>query len=69
MNKYLKEILSDNKGQLSSKRCVGVLASISLLISSYFYPSTEIFSMVLGLALGGLGLSSIDKHIDKDKPL
>lgn len=67
MNKYLKEILSDCKGRLSSKRVIGMLSSLSLIISSYIHPSEVIFGMVLTLALGGLGLSSLDKHIEKIK--
>lgn len=69
MTKYIIELFSDCKGRISSKRVVGIVAALSLLISSYIHPSTEIFTMVLTLALGGLGLTSAEKIFSKDNEI
>ena len=66
----LREILSDEKGRLSSKRIVGVICSIFLCITLYensfseehIAPSVPLVQVVGALAFGCLGLSSIDKY-------
>jgi len=66
----LREILSDEKGRLSSKRIVGVICAIFLCVTLYqnsfseehIAPSVPLVQVVGALAFGCLGLSSIDKY-------
>lgn len=66
---WCKSLLSDEKGQASSKRFVGIVCSISLCITMYhnsfsdekIAPSVPLVESVALLAFGCLGLSSIDK--------
>jgi len=69
MKKFIQQIFTDESGVYSSKRFVGILCSLSLIISlvidsltSYEFnaPSSLIDSIAL-LAFGSLGLTSIDK--------
>jgi hypothetical protein len=61
MISFIKGILSDANGIWSSKRTVGVLAGVALIIYMFVFPSEEANNSVLILSLSGLGLSSIDK--------
>ncbi len=65
----IKEILSDERGQLSSKRIVGVAAAFSIIIALLFSwnPSGDIVNAVTLLAIAGLGLTTIDKFSFKQK--
>lgn len=58
---FLRKILSDQDGTPSSKRVIGIIAGLALIVMAFIYPGNEIFYMVLILSLGGLGLASIDK--------
>jgi hypothetical protein len=66
---WCKSLLSDEKGQASSKRFVGIICAFSLCITMYhnsfsdqaIAPSTPLVESVALLAFGCLGLSSIDK--------
>lgn len=63
------QMLNDESGNPSSKRLVGVIASlslvVSLLIGSFTHletaPSDTLITSVAALAFGALGLSTADK--------
>ena len=61
MKSFIKGIFTDENGTYSSKRFVGVLSSLSIIFYMFMWPSINSNNSVLILALGGLGLSSIDK--------
>jgi hypothetical protein len=61
MKSFIKGIFCDENGLYSSKRFVGVLSSLSLIFYMFMWPSINSNNTVLILALGGLGLSSVDK--------
>lgn len=63
LRKLLIAILSDENGRISSKRIIGVLAGLSIIAYSWFHPSIESAANVLYLALGALGITSLDKYI------
>lgn len=62
-------LLKDEKGNISSKRFVGILCSLTLctiiFIDSYSHgenkPSDSLINVIALLAFGCLGLSSFDK--------
>ncbi len=71
-----KSLLADEKGAVSSKRFVGLLAAISLCVTMYhnsfseahIAPADSLVNAVALLAFGSLGLSSVDKFTGmKDK--
>jgi hypothetical protein len=65
----VNSLLADEKGAVSSKRFVGLLAAITLCITMYsnsfseahIAPSEALVNAVALLAFGSLGLSSVDK--------
>mgnify|MGYP006078910045 CR=1 FL=1 len=72
MNKiitWLKGLLMDETGSPSSKRFVGIVASLTLCITlfsnqftdEHIVPSTTLINAVAALAFGALGLASVDK--------
>ena len=66
----LSEIISDENNRLSSKRLVGLMASIFLCVTLYqnsfseehIAPSTPLVESVAALSFGCLGLASLDKY-------
>ena len=64
---WLQGLLKDEKGTPSSKRFVGIVASLSLCISLFINLFTEhpvdhvLIQAVAALAFGALSLSSVDK--------
>lgn len=70
---WLQGLLRDEKGTPSSKRFVGIVASLSLCISLFINLFTEhpvdhvLIQAVAALAFGALGLASVDKIWAKDK--
>ncbi|WP_296683424.1 hypothetical protein [Flavobacterium sp.] len=64
-----KSLLADEKGAVSSKRFVGLLAAITLCVTMYHNsfsdisvaPADSLVNAVALLAFGALGLSSVDK--------
>ena len=74
---FLKSMLSDESGVVSSKRVSGLLCTLSLcstLVLSTFTkfqtkPSDVLIESVTALAFGCLGLTSVEKiWTKKDKP-
>lgn len=69
MKEILKSMLSDEKGNWSSKRFVGILCALSLCVTLFISsfskrtitPPDKIVDCVTILAIGGLGLTTIDK--------
>jgi hypothetical protein len=65
----LKQMISDENGNVSSKRVVGIMCSIFLCVTLYensfseehIAPSVPLVETVGALAFGCLGLSSVDK--------
>jgi len=75
MKTFFTQIFQDEKGNYSSKRFVGILASISIcvaLVANTFShesikPTPELINAAAALAFGALGLASADKIFKKDK--
>jgi hypothetical protein len=76
MKKFLKwfeGLLSDEKGNPSSKRFVGIMAGLTLCVTMYvnsyshgdIKPSDSLVNAVAMLAFGCLGLASVDKIFGK----
>ena len=72
----VKSLMADEKGAVSSKRFVGLLAAVTLCITMYhnsfsstdIAPADSLVNAVAMLAFGALGLSSVDKFTNmKDK--
>lgn len=69
MKRFIVEIFTDESGQYSSKRFVGILCSLalvaSLIINAFvardFDKSSSLVNSVALLAFGSLGLTSVDK--------
>lgn len=65
----LKSLITDEKGAVSSKRFVGLIAALTLCITMYHNsfsgagvaPADSLVNAVALLAFGALGLSSVDK--------
>jgi hypothetical protein len=76
MKKFLKwfeGLFSDEKGNPSSKRFVGIMAGLTLCVTMYvnsyshgdIKPSDSLVNAVAMLAFGCLGLASVDKIFGK----
>jgi histidinol dehydrogenase len=73
--KWLEGLLKDEKGIPSSKRFVGITASLSLCVTlfvnqftpEHIAPSPILVQAVAALAFGALGLASVDKIWGKDR--
>lgn len=67
--KWVGETLKDERGNYSSRRFIGIFAGLTLCITLFlnsFYPeeikpSDALVDSVLILAVGSLGLASVDK--------
>jgi hypothetical protein len=65
----VKSLMADEKGAVSSKRFVGLLAAITLCVTMYHNsfstvdvaPADSLVNAVAMLAFGALGLTSFDK--------
>lgn len=79
--KWVKSLFADERGEVSSKRLVGIMCAIFLCLTLYqnsfteeqIAPSVPLVQMVAALAFGCLGLSSLDKlsflkHKKDDEP-
>jgi len=70
-------LLADEKGAVSSKRFVGLLAALTLCITMYqnsfsaahIAPADSLVNAVALLAFGALGLSSVDKFTGVKKQI
>jgi hypothetical protein len=70
---FIKSMLSDESGNVSSKRFVGIVAGISLCVTMYvnsyshgdIKPSDTLVDAVAMLSFGCLGLASVDKIFGK----
>ena len=70
---FIKSMLSDESGNVSSKRFVGIVAGLSLCITMYvnsyshgdIKPSDSLVNAVSMLSFGCLGLASVDKIFGK----
>jgi hypothetical protein len=72
----VKSLFADEKGAVSSKRFVGLLAALTLCVTMYHNsfsttdvaPADSLVNAVAMLAFGALGLTSFDKFTNmKDK--
>lgn len=61
----IKQIFCDENGQLSSKRVVGVLGSLSLMIALFIERTDASVWAVAFLAGGALGVTTIEKIFKK----
>jgi hypothetical protein len=66
---WANSLLADEKGQISSKRLVGLICALTLCVTMYqnsfseahIAPAESLVNAVALLAFGCLGLSSVDK--------
>jgi hypothetical protein len=73
LKNFMKSMLSDESGNVSSKRFIGIVAGLSLCITLYvnsyshgdIKPSDTLVDAVAMLSFGCLGLASIDKVFGK----
>jgi hypothetical protein len=73
MKEFFKGLFTDEKGNPSSKRFVGILAGLTLCITLFansfssgeVKPSPELVNAVAMLSFGALGLASTDKIFGK----
>jgi hypothetical protein len=73
VKKFIIQIFTDESGQYSSKRFVGILCSLTLVtvliinafVAHEFDKSSSLVNSVALLAFGSLGLTSIDKWSKK----
>ena len=73
LKNFMKSMLSDESGNVSSKRFVGIVAGLSLCITLYvnsyshgdIKPSDTLVDAVAMLSFGCLGLASVDKVFGK----
>lgn len=63
---YLKKLIEYNSNP-SSKRFIGLVAGLSLCAYMFVFPSDAANNSVLILALGALGINSVDKIINIKK--
>lgn len=67
MIKFIKAVLSSAEGIPSSKRFIGVLGGLSLIIFMFIFQSDLSVECVLILTLGALGISGAENIFKKDK--
>ncbi len=74
MRKFLRQMISDENGQISSKRIAGLLSILSLnvcLLVNTFYeteaPRESLIEAIALFAFGSFGLTSLDKFIQYKK--
>jgi hypothetical protein len=73
LSSFLKSLFSDERGEISSKRLVGVICAIFLCVTLYqnsfsdehIAPSVPLVQVVGALAFGCLGLTSVEKVFGK----
>jgi hypothetical protein len=64
MIKFILNILKSDTPE-SSKRLVGVLGSISLILSMFIWHTDTLVNAVLVLSLGSLGITAVEKIFKK----
>lgn len=71
MRKYLQQIFEglfkNELGEWSSKRFVGILGGLSLIIYMFIFPSEYSNSSVLIMSLGALGITGLEMIFSKKK--
>jgi hypothetical protein len=72
---FLKQLISDENGCVSSKRLAGLLCILALIfgfiyntISPANKPSDALIDALALFAFGSFGLTSLDKYFDKKNP-
>jgi len=73
MQNHIKVMFSDERGNASSKRFVGVLSALllcfafvySIFVNTPIYLSDTLIETIALLSFGCLGLSSVDKWSDR----
>lgn len=73
LKNFIKSMLSDESGNISSKRFIGIISGLSLCITMYVNsyshgdvkPAESLVNAVAMLSFGCLGLASIDKVFGK----
>lgn len=69
MKKYIQQIieglLQDENKVWSSKRFIGIVGGLSLIVYAFIHPSEYSNSSVLIMSLGALGVSGLEKFAKK----
>lgn len=56
------EIFKGDKGEFSSKRFIGIVGGLALIVHMFLKPSNESISAVEFMVIFSLGYTSIDKY-------
>jgi uncharacterized membrane protein len=64
---FIEGLLKDEQGNWSSKRFVGVLGALSLIVYMFIHPSEYSNSSVLIMSLGALGITGFEAIFKKTK--
>lgn len=67
MKEFFKKIFYDEHNNPSSKRFVGILGGLSLIVFMFTFPSEYSNSSVLIMSLGALGISGLEQIFSKKK--
>lgn len=65
MKEALRELFSDENGFLSSKRIIGVLGAICLMVNMFVNNKEYSVDAVLIISLGSLGISGVESIMQK----
>lgn len=64
---FIDGLMKDEKGIVSSKRFVGIIGALSLVVFMFIYPSEYSNSSVLIMSLGSLGITGLEQIFKKGK--
>lgn len=64
---FIDGIFKDENGVISSKRFVGVIGALSLVVFMFIHPTEWSNSSVLLMSLGSLGITGIETIFKKGK--
>lgn len=64
---FLDGLFKDEKGTLSSKRFVGIVGALSLVVFMFIHPTEWSNSSVLIMSLGALGITGLEQIFKKGK--
>jgi hypothetical protein len=64
---FIDGIFKDENGVVSSKRFVGVIGALSLVVFMFIHPTEWSNSSVLLMSLGALGITGLESIFKKGK--
>ena len=64
---FIDGLFKDENGTLSSKRFVGIVGALSLVVFMFIHPTEWSNSSVLIMSLGSLGITGLEQIFKKGK--